>query len=137
MCTNLFLARRSLPILALVLLAAPASAQPRATTLDELRQELLPGDHTTLVRTGGEAVSGRLLQVNDRELTIRAIVSPADGQARRRLDVTIPFEEVLSLERPRDSSRNGMWIGAGIGAGFVGTMFARAVAIDRNEIDEW
>lgn len=30
-----------------------------------------------------------------------------------------------------------MLIGASIGAGFVGAMFAHAVAVDRNEIDEW
>jgi hypothetical protein len=120
-----------------VLLAAPASAQPRALTLDELGQELAPGDPVSLVQTGGEALTGQLLRVGVSDLTVRTSEQPTTGQPRRRLDVTIPFDSIQSLERRRDSSRNGALIGAGIGAGFVGAMFARAVAIDRNEIDEW
>jgi len=53
------------------------------------------------------------------------------------VDVTIPLNAIQTLERHRDSSRNGAVIAASIGAGFVGAMFVRAVAIDRNEINEW
>ena len=51
--------------------------------------------------------------------------------------VTMPLDFIQSLERRRDCARNGAAIGAAIGIGFGGAMFAYAFAIDRNEIDEW
>jgi hypothetical protein len=126
-----------LPVLVVAFEAAPARAQPRVTTLDELQHELAPGDQISLVQTTGEALTGRLLRFGDRDLDVRIVLPPATGQPRRQLDVTIPLTAIQSLERPRDSSRNGIVIGAGVGAGFVGTMFVRAIAVDRNEIDEW
>jgi hypothetical protein len=121
----------------LFILAAPAAAQPRTVTWDELRQELARGDRISLVETGGEALTGQLVSLGASDLTIRTTTQPSTGHARRRLDATIPFDSIQSLERRRDSSRNGALVGAGIGAGFVGAMFVHAVAIDRNEIDEW
>ncbi|RPH58614.1 MAG: hypothetical protein EHM89_12075 [Acidobacteria bacterium] len=137
MCSTLRFARWLLPVLVVALDPAPALAQPRVTTLDELHRELAPGDPISLVQTSGEALTGRLLRFGDRDLDVRIVLPPATGQPRRQLDVTIPLTAIQSLERPRDSSRNGALIGAGIGAGFVGTMFVRAIAVDRNEIDEW
>jgi hypothetical protein len=125
----------SLSCFAVICLAAPALAQSRAVTLEELRQALAPGDHVSLVRTDAEPLTGQLVQVGDREL--RIIVPSKSEQPRLQLDVTIPYEEVLSLDRRRDPSRNGALIGAAIGAGFVGTLFGVGVTIDRNEIDEW
>ncbi|HEY7447265.1 MAG TPA: hypothetical protein VH702_03895 [Vicinamibacterales bacterium] len=118
------------------LLAAPAVAQPRAVTWDEIGQELAPGDRISLVQAGGESLTGELVSLGASELTVRTTTQPSPGQARR-LDMTIPFDSIQSLERRRDSSRNGALLGAGIGAGFVGTMFVSALATDRNEIDEW
>jgi hypothetical protein len=136
MCSTLRFARWLLPVLVVAFDAAPALAQPRATTLDELHRELAPGDAVSLVQTSGEKVTGRLLRLGASDLDVR-ITQPAAGQPQRRLDVTIPLDAIQLLERPRDSPRNGMLIGAGVGAGFVGTMFVYAVAVDRNEIDEW
>jgi hypothetical protein len=122
---------------AVVCLAPPALAQSRPTTLDELQQDLATGDRISLIQTDGEAHTGQVLRLGSSDLIVRTITQPSPGQARRRLDLTIPFDSIQSLERPRDSVRNGVFIGALVGAGFVGTMFARAVAVDRNEIDEW
>ena len=48
-----------------------------------------------------------------------------------------PFGTIQSLERPRDSSRNGVLIGADVGAGVSLAKFTYAAAVDYNEIDEW
>lgn len=134
-----WLSSRLLILLALIvaLEATPALAQTRVATLDALRDGVAPGDSVSLVQTNGVSVTGRLLRVCDTDLVVRTVTRQEPGQPRRRLDMTIPLNTIQSLERPRDSSRNGTLIGAGIGAGFVGVMFVRAVAIDRNEIDEW
>jgi hypothetical protein len=112
---------------------ASAAAQTRVTTIAELQRELAPGDSISVVRTGGESVKGRLLRFSDTSLELRIDKPRQPG----RRDLTIPLETILSLERPRDSSRNGAFIGAGVGASAVGAMFVYAVAVDRNEIDEW
>ena len=117
--------------------AAPALAQVRIATLDDLRREVAPGDLVSVVQTTGDAVTGRLQRFGDTDLDIQAETPPAAGQPRRLRDVTIPFSAVQSLERRRDSVRNGTLIGAGIGGGTVLVAFVWAVSVDRNEIDEW
>ena len=117
--------------------AAPALAQIRVATLDELRRELAPGDSISVVQTTGDSVRGRLLRFGDTDLDIRAETPELPGQQRRRLDVKVPLSAIRSLERPRDSSRNGALIGAGVGAGVSLAMFIHAAVIDYNEIDEW
>ena len=72
---------------------------------------------------------GELIRFGDTELDIQP-----RGSGR---SVTFPLSELRSLERPRDSSRNGTLIGAGIGGGLALGMFVWAVSVDRNEIDEW
>ena len=129
--------RLLLPALVLAYDVGPVWAQVRVTTLSELHQVLAPGDSISLVRSSGEVVTGRLLRFGPSDLDVRTAIRPAAGQPVSRLDLTVPFETIQSLERLRDSTRNGMLTGAGIGAGFVGAMFAYAVAVDRNEIDEW
>ena len=114
---------------------APALAQGRTATLEELRRELSPGDSISLVQTTGEPVSGRLVRVEDTALEIRTEIRHATGQ--ERLDVTVPLSTIRSLERARDSLRNGIGIGAGVGAGVTLGMFIHAAAVDYNEIDEW
>ena len=133
----LTLIRLLLPALVVAWDAGPVWAQLRVTTLSDLQQTLAPGDSISLMRTSGEVVTGRLLRFGLSDLDVRPAIRPAAGQPVSRLDLTVPFETIQSLERLRDSTRNGMLIGAGIGAGFVGAMFAYAVAVDRNEIDEW
>jgi hypothetical protein len=117
--------------------ASPAVAQVRVATLDEIGRDLRPGDLITIVQTTGDSVRGKLQRFGDTDLDIRAETRQAPGRQRRLLDVTIPRSAIQSLERPRDSSRNGALIGASIGGGFAVTMFGWAVAVDRNEIDEW
>ncbi len=114
-----------------------ASAQIRVTNIDQLRRELSPGDALTIVQATGESVRGRLLRLGDKDLDIRTEAGPATGAERRRLDVTIPLSTIQSLERPRDSTVNGALIGAGVGAGVSLAVFIHAVAVDRNEVDEW
>jgi hypothetical protein len=113
-----------------------AAAQVRVSTVEELQRTLSPGDDVLVVRTEGGAIEGRLLRIGTAGLEIHGEVEEA-GQPRRRRDITIPFSALQSLERRRDSSRNGALIGAGVGAAITGAMFISAVAIDRNEIDEW
>jgi hypothetical protein len=130
--------RRHLPalIVALCVIAtSPAPAQGQAVTLDELRRELSPGDVISVVQISGDSVSGRLVRVADTTLDIRTETRQVTG--KQRLDVTVALGTIRSLERPRDSSRNGMIIGAGVGAGMSLAMFVYAAATDYNEIDEW
>jgi hypothetical protein len=122
-------------VVALVIIEmSPALAQVRQTTLEELRHELSPGDFISVVQTSGETVSGRLVGFGDTALDIRSEIREATG---KRLDITVPLTTIRSLDRPRDSSRNGMRIGAAVGGGLVLGMFVYAAAVDYNEIDEW
>ena len=116
----------------------PCSAQTRVTSVEELRRELTAGDFITFVSGVGPPVAGRLLRLGSNDLDIR-VVNKRTPQERGPRDVvlTVPLDDLRSLERPRDSSRNGAAIGAGIGAGFGGAMFVHAMVIDRNEMDEW
>jgi len=118
------------------LCASPCFAQAQVTSLEELRRQLAAGDFITVVPTVGPPVSGRLLRVGPGDVDVRP-AGKGTRQERGPRDVTIPLDAIQSLERPRDSPRNGAFIGAGIGAGFVGIMFVRAIVVDRNEIDEW
>lgn len=118
-------------------LAGWARAQVRVTTLDELRQALSPGDTLSVVETTGGTVKGQLLQVGPDDLRIRTVPFAAADRRRPPLEITIPLGTIQSLERPRDPSRNGTLIGAGIGAGTSLAMFIHAAAVDYNEIDEW
>jgi hypothetical protein len=85
----------------------------------------------SVVQTTGRSITGRLQRFGDTDLEIQA------GERRRPLDVTIPLSAIQSLERPRDSPRNGALIGAGVGAGLTLAQFVWAAAVDYNEIDEW
>lgn len=113
---------------------SPCLAQTRVTSVDDLRRELAPGDFITVVAAVGPPVTGRLTRIGTADLDVR----PANKRTLQAPQtVTIPLDAILSLERPRDSARNGAAIGAGIGAGFGGAMFVHAFIIDRNEIGEW
>ena len=116
--------------------ASPCIAQTRGTSLEELHRQLAAGDFITVVPADGQPVAGRLMRFGSVDLDVR-LVNTRTPQERGPRDVTIPLKAIQSLERPRDSARNGAAIGAGIGAGFGGAMFVRAIVIDRNEMDEW
>lgn len=117
--------------------AAPAVAQTRVTTLQELRGALSPGDVVTIVPAIGEAIAGRLTRVGEGDLDVRVVGGSAlEGDTPRDV-ITLRLDRIQSLERPRDSARNGALIGAGIGTGFGGALFAYGFAVDRNEAGEW
>ena len=116
--------------------AAPCIAQTAVSSMDELRRELAPGDVITVVGTDATPITGRLMRVGDDELQVRA--ATRRGAPRRGSpDLTIPFTAIESIERRRDSARNGAGVGAAIGAGVGGAMFVHAMVVDRNEMDEW
>jgi hypothetical protein len=119
-------------------LAVPraVSGQARVLTLDEMRRELTAGDVIRVVQSGGAPVKGRLLRIGNTELEMRPELRQPSGQ-QGRPEVTIPIGAIESLERPRDSSRNGALIGGALGAGAGLTLFVGAAVVDYNEIDEW
>jgi hypothetical protein len=119
-------------------LAVPraASGQPRVLTLEELRRELTPGDVILVVQRGEAPVKGRLLRIGNTELEMRLDLRQPSGR-QGRPEMKIPMGVIESLERPRDSSRNGALIGGALGAGAGLTMFVGALVVDYNEIDEW
>ena len=116
--------------------AATAVAQGRLASLDDVRREVAPGDVVAIVRNTGDPIKGQLIRFGDTTLDVRTEEQATTGQ-RQRLVVTIPLTDLKSLERPRDSSRNGALIGAAIGGGFWLAMFVYAAAVDYNDIDEW
>jgi hypothetical protein len=116
--------------------ASPCIAQTRVTSLEELRNALAPGDSIMVVRADEQPVIGRLTRLGEADLDLQ-IVNKRTTQERGPRNVTVPLDTIQSLERRRDSVRNGAAIGAGIGAGFGGAMFTYAYVIDRNEMDEW
>jgi hypothetical protein len=116
--------------------AATALAQVRLSSLDGVRREVAVGDVVTIGQGTSELIEGRLLRVGDMTLDVRAEVRTATGQ-RQRLDLTIPWHDLVSLERRHDSPRDGALIGASLGGGASLAMFAYAAAVDFNEIDEW
>lgn len=116
--------------------ASPCIAQTRATSLEELRHALAPGDSIIIVPADGQPVAGRLIRLGKADLDLR-VVNKHTPRERGPRNVTVPLNAIQSLERRRDSVRNGAAIGAGIGAGFGGAMFTYAFVIDRNEMDEW
>ena len=110
--------------------ASPCIAQQVVTSIEELRAALAAGDRVTLIPVSGQPLDGRVIRLGGQDLQIR----PARGGSR---EVTVRFDQIQSLERLRDPVRNGVTIGAAVGAGAGGAMFLYALAIDRNEIDEW
>jgi hypothetical protein len=116
--------------------SSPGYAQTRIGSLEELRRVLATGDVITVVTAGGQPVSGRLMRLGTVDLDIRLVDKRPTEEPGLRI-VTVPLDAIQSLERRRDPARNGVALGAGIGAGFGGAMFVHATIVDRNEIDEW
>jgi hypothetical protein len=117
--------------------ADPVLAQAQVATLDEMRVILSPGDLISVVQTAGAPVRGQLMRFGDADLDIRTEVRAAAGRSSQRLVLTVPHSAIQSLERYRDSSRNGALIGAAIGVGVTLAMFVYGAVVDFNEIDEW
>lgn len=126
---------RLIPLIAgLVLIsAAAADAQRPVGSIDELRRELASGDFITVVPAGGLPLTGRLTRLGFVDLDIR----PERQDDRGQPGITIALADLVSIERRPDPAKNGAVLGAAIGAGAGGAMFVYALAVDRNEIDEW
>jgi hypothetical protein len=115
---------------------SPCAAQARVTSLEQLRRELATDDFVIVVPFAGQPVSGRLIRLDQVELGLR-LVAGRTPRDRTPQTVTIRFDTIRTLERPRDPVRNGTLLGAGIGAGIGAGMFLNALVVDRNEVDEW
>jgi hypothetical protein len=116
--------------------ATTALSQVRLSSLDDVRRELAAGDVVTIGRGTSDFVEGRLLRISDTTVDVRTEARMPTGR-RQRLDLTIPWRALTSLERRRDSTRDGTLIGAGVGGGASLAMFVYAAVVDYNEIDEW
>jgi hypothetical protein len=115
---------------------SPCIAQTSVASLDELRRELGAGDVVTLVPAAEQPMAGQLMRIGDVDLDLR-LFETGTPRERALRTLTVPLDAIQSLERRRDSSRNGAGIGAAIGAGFGGAFFVHALLIDRNEVGEW
>lgn len=115
---------------------SPCKAQTRVTSVEALGHELAEGDIITVGLAGRQKIRGRLTRLGAADFDLRPLdtrTPPLHAGSRIR----IALDDVTSLERRRDSTRNGVIAGAGVGAGVGGALFAYATAVDRNEIDEW
>ena len=110
-------------VVAFAIAAPPCTAQTRLASPDEVRCELAAGDVVPIVPPDGEPTV-RSRSLGSDPCSCLHTVRPAGASSCPGL-------------RQRDSTRNGAIIGAGIGAAFGGAMFAQALIVDRNEVDEW
>ena len=117
----------------LVVLGATSAFPQTLVTLDEARRQIAVGDEVIVVPANGTTIAGRLMGMGTTDLDIRPRNAPKSGLR----DVTIPLDTIRSLDRPTDSVLNGIAIGAAAGAAVGGAFFLYALAVDRNEVDEW
>jgi hypothetical protein len=118
---------RALIVLVLCV-AAPAAAagQGIATTFQELRLLVRPGDHVTVTDVNGRDVSGKI-----RDLSASSLALTVDGQPREWRET-----EVATIRQRRgDSLANGAWIGLGIGAGLAAIGIAVSVSSEDYDAD--
>src|SRR3954451_19769655 len=85
-----------------------AAAQTVPTSFSDLKFVVRPGDRIMIVDRSGIQTDGRISELDDAAVTIASNV----GKVRFRED-----EVVLIRQRKQDSVRNGMVMGAAIGAG--------------------
>ena len=89
--------------------AALVSAQAVPSSFRDLQFLVAPGDRVTVVDATGAQTKGRISELDGSVLSISA----GDGERRFRQD-----DVMVVRQRKQDSVRNGMIIGAAIGAGF-------------------
>jgi hypothetical protein len=114
-----------------ILVSAGAEAQ-ESVTFDRLLQELGRGDRVSIVKVDGAGLEGafRATRLEDKAFEIVPITPGAPP-------TLLPFDSIRSVERRRDSLKDGTLIGFGVGAGVIMVPFVVAIAIDANEMDEW
>ena len=88
--------------------AALASAQSVPASFRDLQFLVAPGDRVTVVDTTGTETKGRISELDGSALSIKS----GDGERRFRQN-----DVVVIRQRKQDSVRNGVIIGAAIGAG--------------------
>ncbi len=98
---------------ALLFVAATARAQ---TVAETIRASVKTGQRVAVTADTGEEVKGRVINVATDALTIR------EG----RDYVTVPYAQIIRIEKQRDSLYNGMLIGFGVGAGYGAKAFSDA-----------
>lgn len=113
--------------LGLLLLSPPSSsAQQPARSFEQLQVIVAPGQTLTVTDAAGREVTGRLA-----ELTSAALTLDVDGGVR-----TWGVEDVRRVrQRHGDSLLNGTLIGAGVGAGLIGTAIAVECSRDDTTCD--
>src|SRR5262245_42571497 len=115
---------------ALVACGESGFAQTPIATVTELTSHLGAGDAILVTTADGSTVAGRVRRVGTADMEV-------ENPRRGAPPIAIPFDTIRSLERRRDPVRNGVFIGAVVGASFAGSAFFYALAVDRNELDEW
>ena len=88
--------------------AALASGQTVPSTFQDLQFVVRPGDRVMVVDMEGTRTSGRISELDESALSIRS----GDGERRFR-----PEQVLVIRHRQPDSIRNGVALGAAIGAG--------------------
>jgi len=96
-------------LLAAMTMPSPAGAETVARSLEELGRRTRPGQKVQVLERSGRLTEGVITDVSESSLTVFA------GENR-----TVAAEEVLRVDREGDSVRNGILIGAGLGAAFGG-----------------
>jgi hypothetical protein len=116
---------RALIVLGLCLAAPAASmAQGIATTFQELRLLVRPGDSVTVIDINGQEVSGKITDLSASSLVLTANDRPREWRET----------EVATIRQRRgDSLANGALIGLGIGAGVSAIGIAAWVNSDTYE----
>jgi hypothetical protein len=102
-------------------LASRAEAQGIATSFDQLRLLVRPGDTVSVTDTTGREVTGRIVVLSSSSLALMI--------DRTRRDLTEPDVTTIR-QRRNDSLANGAAWGLGIGAGLTGALIAASGGVD-------
>jgi len=108
-------------VIALLLFPSSSLAQSPATTFDELRRVLRPGDQVTVTSTGDQRTHVFVVAVSDTSLDVRA--KPM-FRFRQPGPLTTYTESSVDKVTRVDSLNNGALIGLGIGVGLGAALCA-------------
>jgi len=101
-------------VIALILFPSSGLAQAPATTFDELRRALRPGDQVIVTSTGNQRTRALVVAVSDTSLDVR---TKSRFRFRQPGPLTTHTESSVAKVTRVDSLNNGGLIGLGIGAG--------------------
>ena len=103
--TRSIVARRA--VVAAVLLFSAASAAAAQTAADEIKARVRQGDRVAVTDDQGREFKGR----------INAMTSDGLSLLDRDTSAAIKYAEIIKIDRPHDSLKNGALIGLATGAG--------------------